>query len=154
MEISIVDYSPRFAKAFRTLNEQWIRSYFEIEEADRLVLGDPEGYVLNNKEGHILVAIYGNEPIGVVALISHGEHCFELAKMAVAPAFQGKGIGLILGQEAIRKAKAHGAKRLYLDSNTVLEPAMKLYRKLGFYEIESGVSPYRRCNIQMEMLFQ
>jgi len=153
MEISIVDYSHRYAKAFKSLNEQWIRNYFEIEEADLLALDDPEGYVLN-KDGHILVALNGSDPIGVVALIPHGERCFELAKMAVSPVFQGKGIGWMLGEAAINKAKLYGAQRLFLDSNTVLEPAIKLYRKLGFYEIESGASPYRRCNIQMEMILK
>ncbi len=84
--------------------------------------------------------------------MKQGESCFELAKMAVSLVAQGKGTGWLLGQAGIQKAKAHGADRLYLESNTDLKPAIGLYRKLGFHEIYGAVSPYRRCNIQMEML--
>ena len=38
-----------------------------------------------------------------------------------------------------------------LESNTILDPAINLYRKLGFEPVQGGVSPYDRCNIQMEM---
>ena len=44
-----------------------------------------------------------------------------------------------------------GATRVYLESNTILEPAINLYRKLGFKSVEGGASPYGRCNIQMEV---
>jgi hypothetical protein len=41
------------------------------------------------------------------------------------------------------------ADRVYLESNTILEPAIRLYRKLGFDEFVGEPSPYARCNIQM-----
>jgi GNAT superfamily N-acetyltransferase len=76
---------------------------------------------------------------------------FELAKMAVAPGAKGKGIGLLLGQACIDKARALGAGRVYLESNTKLRPAISLYHKLGFRKIAGPPSPYERCNIQMEL---
>lgn len=84
------------------------------------------------------------------------ENTYELAKMAVSPGVQGKGIGLLLSKSIIKKAKSLGAKRLYLESNSVLTPAINLYIKLGFKHIEDVVSegiksPYERCNIQMEL---
>lgn len=75
----------------------------------------------------------------------------ELAKMAVDKTAQGKGIGHLLSRAAIERAKSKGAKRLYLESNTVLKPALGLYTKLGFKKIVGQYSRYERSNIQMEL---
>ena len=64
---------------------------------------------------------------------------------------QGKGIGALLGRAAIGKAAELGAKKLYLESNTILEPAIHIYRKLGFKKIAGRETEYQRCNIQMEL---
>jgi DNA-binding MarR family transcriptional regulator len=79
--VTIVDYLPRHAKAFRTLNEDWINTYFKMEEADRRALNDPEGTFLQ-PGGFILMAVSGSKPVGACALLPHGEGCFELAKSA------------------------------------------------------------------------
>jgi DNA-binding MarR family transcriptional regulator/GNAT superfamily N-acetyltransferase len=76
---------------------------------------------------------------------------FELAKMGVSPLAQGRGIGFLLGQACIEKARALGAERIYLESNTRLKPAISLYHKLGFRKVAGPPSPYERCNIQMEL---
>jgi len=148
--VSIVEYSPAYAAAFKALNEEWIRTHFEIEEADSHSLDNPDDYILK-PGGHILLALLDGEPVGTCALINRGEDGFELAKMAVSPKVRGKGIGALIGQATLQKAREVGARRVYLESNTSLEPAINLYRKLGFVEIRGGVSPYKRCNIQMEM---
>lgn len=149
--IRIIDYSPRFAQAFRELNEQWIKKHFKIEDSDRRALNHPKGTILKGG-GHIFMAVDGEKPIGTCALIPHGDRCFELAKMAVLPAAQGKGVGELLGRTAIAWAKQQGADRLYLESNTGLEAAINLYHKLGFTKIVGPPSPYQRCNIQMELM--
>ena len=76
---------------------------------------------------------------------------FELAKMAVAPKAQGKKIGWLIGEAIKDKARSIGAKTLYLESNTLLTPAIHLYRKLGFMEVFGRDTPYERCNIQMAL---
>ena len=78
---------------------------------------------------------------------------FELAKMAVSPTAQGLGIGWLLGQACIERARSLGVRRLYLESNTRLKPAISLYHKLGFRKVAGPPSPYERCDIQMELLF-
>ncbi|MEO0433444.1 MAG: GNAT family N-acetyltransferase, partial [Cyanobacteria bacterium J06656_5] len=64
---------------------------------------------------------------------------------------QGKGIGWLLGQAAINRARELGAETIFLESNTVLKPAINLYQKLGFRKVVGQPSPYQRCNIQMEL---
>jgi ribosomal protein S18 acetylase RimI-like enzyme len=46
---------------------------------------------------------------------------------------------------------AAGGKRIILYSNTKLETAIALYRKLGFKEIPLD-GPYKRSDIKMELL--
>jgi DNA-binding MarR family transcriptional regulator/predicted GNAT family N-acyltransferase len=151
-KVQIVDYKSAYREAFRTLNEEWISTWFKMEEADYKALDDPKGYILN-KGGHILVALYEGEPVGVCALIKmkDPEYDFELAKMAVSPHARGKNIGWLLGNAVIEKARSLGARKLYLESNTVLKPAINLYYKLGFQKVIGHATPYERCNIQMEL---
>jgi len=84
-------------------------------------------------------------------MIKMDDDTFELAKMAGTDRAQGKNIGWLLGQAVITKAKSLGAKTLYLESNTKLEYAIRLYQKLDFQRIVGIPSPYERCNIQMEL---
>lgn len=151
-DVKIVEYKPEYQEAFRALNVEWISTYFEMEEADYKALDNPEEYILN-KGGKILVALYENEPVGVCALIkmNNPEYDFEMAKMAVSPKAQGKNIGWLLGQAIVAKAKELGAKKIYLESNTILKPAINLYYKLGFEKVFGLETPYKRCNIQMEL---
>lgn len=151
-KISIVPYEKKYRETFKVLNESWINHYFELEEADRKSLEDPEGYILD-KGGSIIIALYEDKPVGVCALIKMDdpEYDFELAKMAVAEEAKGKGIGLMLGKAVLEKAKLFKAKKVYLESNTILTPAISLYRKLGFRKIVGHTTPYERCNIQMEI---
>ena len=148
--VQIIPYAPKYKTHFKELNEAWITQHFKMEDTDRKSLDHPEDYILD-KGGEILVALYNETPVGVCALIKmdHPEYDFELAKMAVAPEAKGKGIGWILGQATLDKAKSLGAKTVYLESNTVLKPAIHLYHKLGFKKVVGYPTPYERCNIQM-----
>lgn len=152
-DIQIVDFQDKYREAFRSLNVAWITTYFKMEESDYVALDHPDTYILD-KGGYIVVALYKGEPVGVCALIKspYPAYDFELAKMAVAPAVQGKNIGWLLGQAVIEKARAAGASRLFLESNTRLTPAINLYYKLGFQKVVAAhASPYERSNIQMEL---
>lgn len=149
-EVEVVAYHPKYQTAFKQLNEDWISQYFKMEAADYKSLDHPKEYILD-KGGHILIALYKGEPVGTCALIKMDDDTFELAKMAVGAGAKGKGIGWILGTAAIEMAKQHDAKKLYLESNTILKPAINLYHKLGFKKVTGEPSPYERCNIQMEL---
>ncbi len=150
--VEIIDYTRKYKKVFKALNEEWISTYFKMEATDHKVLNNPEGYILK-KGGHIFIALYKNEPVGVCALIKmeKGAYDFELAKMAVSPKAKGKNLGYLLGQAVINKAKELGGATLFLESNTILKPAISLYQKLGFKKVVGLPSPYERCNIQMEL---
>ncbi len=149
----IVDYHPKYAAAFRDLNYAWIRKYFEVEAIDREQLDNAEASILR-PGGAIFIALVSGVPLGVCALESLATGRYELSKMAVDPSAQGQGIGYLLGQAVIRRARQLGGETLELESNTILAPAINLYRKLGFEEILLGESPYSRCNIRMQLELQ
>ncbi len=149
-QVNILPYSTELAIYFKELNIAWIQKYFTVEEHDTEQLDNPEEYIIS-KSGYILFAEYTNEIVGTCALIKTGENEFELAKMAVAAGLQGKQIGKKIAIAAIELAKQQGAKRLWLESNRILQPAINLYIKLGFIEIPITATPYARADIRMEM---
>ncbi len=148
--VTLLEYEAAYQPDFKRLNVEWIETYFRLEEKDLLTLDDPQSAILD-PGGRILLARYGQEIVGVVALVKMDGETFELAKMAVSPKAQGKGVGEMLGRAAIQKARSLGAKKVYLESNTRLKPAINLYHKLGFRKVTGNPSPYERCNIQMEL---
>lgn len=149
-QLQIIPYAQAHGAAFRHLNEAWITKYFRMEEADFRSLDDPEGYILQ-KGGYILMAQYEGEIVGACALIRIDQCTFEMAKMAVDDKAKGKGIGYALGKACIDKAKQLGIKKIELLSNTILTPAISLYRKLGFKEVPLPPTDYERANIKMEI---
>lgn len=148
--VTVINYEPKHQPMFKALNEAWISKYFKMEVQDYLALDKPDEKILK-PGGAILMLELNGEIVGTCALIKMSETRYELAKMAIDPSAQGKKLGFFLGLAIIERAKAMGATALYLESNTMLTPAINLYRKLGFVEMPRTESPYARCNIQMEM---
>lgn len=148
--LRIVTFDPLFAADFARLNYAWIERFFEIEPHDRELLDDPETHIIADG-GAIFFAVDDGEVVGTAALIADGDS-FELAKMAVDPEAQGRRIGSRLIEACISHASAAGKASIYLDSNTILDAAIHLYRKYGFVEAElDRSSPYARVNIRMRL---
>lgn len=150
--VKIIDYKPELASYFESLNIEWLDKYFYVEDYDKNVLGNPEEYIIN-KGGDILFAEWNNEIIGTCALLKYNDHEFEMTKMAVTERAQGKQVGKKLGLAIIERAKKLGAKKLVLESNKILTPALTLYERLGFkYAYKDfSTSTYQRANVYMEL---
>ena len=151
-ELRIELYQPSYQKDFVRLNSEWITTFFHLESSDRAVFNDPKGYILN-KGGQIFFAVNENgKAVGCCALIAHSkQEKYELAKMAVNPNYQGKGVGSLLGEAVLAYARSSGYKKLYLEGNTKMKASINLYRKLGFMEVSRKGASYSRCNIMMEL---
>ncbi len=134
--VVIRPYAPGDAEAFRDLNLAWLNAYFHVEPKDEATLSDPQKTVLA-PGGEIFVAEAEGTVVGCVALLLMAGQSYEVAKMAVAREMQGR-----------------GAKRLYLESNRVLTPALHLYESAGFRHLppeEVLTSPYARADVFMEL---
>jgi putative acetyltransferase len=101
--------------------------------------------------GRLLLARYGAEPAGCVALRSLEPGICEMKRLYIRPQFRGRGLGKMLANTSISEAKKIGYKTLRLDT---VEPKMKsavaLYRALGFREI----APYRPNPIEGAMYME
>lgn len=153
-EVRIVEYEPCYQPVFRKLNEQWITQHWQLEPHDIECLDHPQESIID-RGGHIFVALYRSEPVGVCALCKMDDpvYEYELAKLAVNPDIHGKGIGYLLCKAVVDKAKSLGARNIFLESNTLLKPAIHIYRKLGFRELAEYHPAYARGDIQMELFF-
>ena len=152
-DVQIRAFRPGDELAFRTFNEARITRFFVLEEKDHLTLGDPQKYILQ-LGGHILFAQLAKTLVGCCALVRLTPNSFEVAKMAVDKSLQGRGIGRLLLQSSIDLARSLGARRLYLETNSSLAPALHLYDALGFRHIaaeELPPSPYARADVRMEL---
>lgn len=151
-EVEIVEYDARYQDAYFTLNRQWIEKYWALEPHDIEMLSNPQKYIIE-QGGHIYVALISGRPVGVVALckLHDSPYDYELAKLAVDTEIRGKGIGRRLCEHLIGKAIEYGADTLFLESNTSLRPAIALYGKLGFKELDNYTPAYARGDIQMSL---
>ena len=149
-DVLIIPYEPRYQPDFKRLNLEWISQYFTVEPHDLEQLDQPDVHVLSN-DGQIFFAKLNDRIVGCVAVVNTGTTGFELAKMAVSPTAQGRGIGKKMCVAAIDYARQLGAKTVWLESNRVLTPALTIYGKVGFREVPSIPTPYARADIRMEM---
>jgi ribosomal protein S18 acetylase RimI-like enzyme len=146
----VVSYRDEFRDAFERLNRAWIETYFVLEDADREVFTDPRAKIVD-PGGDIFFVLEGDLVQGTCAVIRHSADECEIAKMAVAPGAQGRGFGDLLMNRAMAFAAELGARRVVIVSNTVLEPAIRLYRKHGFVQVPlEADSRYERANIRLE----
>jgi len=151
--LTIREFQSGDETSFRKLNEEWITRYFRIEPKDEEALLDPQSSILA-AGGRIFFAVSEGERVGCCALLARGADEFEVAKMAVAPAHQGSGVGRKLLEAVVDAARAAGTRRLYLETNRVLAPAIRLYQSIGFQHIPPSrvvPSPYARADIYMEL---
>ena len=149
--MTIVDFQPRHAEAWRTLNEAWISRWFTIEAKDRQVLDDPQGAILARGGRIFMAEDETGAPVGCVALLALPDGGYEVAKMTVAEGLRGSGLGKRLMQTCVEAGRAAGAPRLYLETNSGLAPALGLYRAFGFRDVESQPTEYARCDVWMEL---
>ena len=149
--IRIVDYSPRWREDFARLNIEWLERWFSVEAIDREVLGDPETHILQ-PGGHVLFAIdQDGRVVGTVALKRESEGVYELTKMAVAPEARGGGVGRALMQGVLDAFRAREGRELFLESNSMLGPAIALYESVGFrhHPAPRPGSHYARADVYM-----
>jgi DNA-binding MarR family transcriptional regulator len=147
--VRILPFEPRYASAFKRLNLEWLRKYFRVEPIDERVLSRPAAIL--RRGGLILLAQKGSKIIGTCALLKAGEARFELSKMAITEANQGLGVGRRLLQAALQAFEDRGGGELFLETNSILAPAITLYESVGFVHVPrpAGPSHYVRADVYM-----
>lgn len=150
MAVTIEPYRPHHAAAWRSLNEDWlIAGGYVLEAKDQLVLGDPQGVILD-KGGFIFIAERDGRPVGCCSLMAMADGGYEVGKMAVAEDARGLNLGWRLLEACEAAARAAPAPRLYLETNKAQTHAIALYRRFGFVDLPPRPSPYARADVWME----
>lgn len=150
--MEIVEFEPAHAGAFRSLNLAWISKLFAVEPKDEEVLSDPQGKIID-KGGRVFMALKDGETVGCVALMRMDDGGYEVAKMTVSETLRGSGLGRALMQRCIDAGAEMGARRLYLETNSGLAPALGLYRAMGFVDLPPADTPYVRADVFMERVY-
>lgn len=101
--------------------------------------------------GSLYLAYYDGELAGCIGLRKIDEQNCEMKRLYVRPKFRGKRIGNQLIQKIIEDAKQIGYSHMLLDTLPFLESALYMYKKYGFYEIESYNDSPMSTSIYMKL---
>ncbi|MBT8378576.1 MAG: GNAT family N-acetyltransferase [Ignavibacteria bacterium] len=87
---------------------------------------------LNNPNNHFVVAELKNKIIGFYALVPLDQDKFELEALFIDPEYIGKGIGIVLFQDAKSFATVKGVKSIIIQGDPNAE---KFYKAMGCKKI-------------------
>ena len=113
---------------------QWLNIDLCFQGFDEELLHLEEMYAL--PYGAIFLAKENDLFSGSVAVRKKENGIAELKRMYIRPAFRKQGIAELLLNEALGFAKNAGYEKIRLDTLASMVPAMSLYKKAGFYEID------------------
>ncbi len=152
-EFTIRPFDDALAPDFHRINAAWIDAMFRLEPTDLDVLLHPRARIVDAGGAILFLEVPGEGVIGTVALQKTGERQFELTKMGVTPAAQGRGAGEALLLAALAEADRLGAERLYLLTSAKCAAAIRLYERHGFVH-DAGIMQefggrYARCDVAM-----
>lgn len=102
-------------------------------------------------DGRLYLACWNGVPAGCIGLRKIDRENCEMKRLYVRPEFRGKQIGARLIQKIIEDAKEIGYSHMLLDTLPFLESALHIYKKHGFYEIESYNDSPMESSIYMRL---
>lgn len=113
--------------------------------------------------GALLVAVDGADVLGSVLFVEPGSQYAELSRageaefrmLAVDPTAQGRGVGRVLVQACVDRARGTGCTAVVICVRDFAMPAQKLYQSLGFVRVPdldwSPLPDVRLLALRLEM---
>jgi mycothiol synthase len=95
----------------------------------------------------VFFAVCGDEPVGMTTAWTYTHEGREVGLIhwvAVTPAHRGKGLGEALNVQALHCMRTMGRREAVLNTNAVLQSAVRLYLRLGFREAWRQVVYFRK----------
>jgi len=142
-------------------------TFIKLETGDHLpyellLLADPSKDLVDDyvRRADVFIARFEEETIGVVVLLELTEEAVEIKNIAVKPEFQGRGVGGLLMDGALKAAKLNGYSKAIIGTANSSVGQLYLYQKLGFelteikrdYFVEHYPEPIYENGIQAKHL--
>ena len=137
-----------FQEYANALNEQGFAAALELQAFETELATLPGSYA--PPAGCLLLAST-HEPAGCIALrpLDAPAVC-EMKRLYVRPSHRSSGVGRALVEHLLAEARAASYKWMRLDTLPSMQSAHRLYRALGFYEID----PYGRDPLPEALFFE
>lgn len=149
------DDSKEIKELFLEYTKMLIEKEPSMEEYLKLQSYDSEIEHLNDKYGlpygRLYIAKFDNEIVGCIALRKIDDKNCEMKRLFVKPEFRGNNIANELINTIIDDTKVIGYKYMLLDILPFLKSAIHLYKKVGFYEIDSYNNSLVKSSIFMKL---
>lgn len=111
------------------------QAYLDVQHYGRELRHLDEKY--GPPDGRLYLAYCDGALAGCVGLRRlDGQGC-EMKRLYVRPAFRGKKLGALLVERIIADAREIGYAHMLLDTLPFLKSAIQMYKKFGFYEVDS-----------------
>jgi len=101
---------------------------------DLLLLADPSIVLITSylSSSEVYVMEQNGQAIACYVLLAHNAEITEIKNISVNPAWQGKGLGKILLQDAAQRARANGYRRICIGTGNSSIAQLYLYQRQGF----------------------
>ena len=134
--MKIVDGKPYIQQIKELIIEyaKWLGRNLSFQNLDDELKDPAKKYT--SPEGELLVAVEGEDVLGMIAYHKHSDTRCEMKRLYVKPSCRGMKLGEKLIEELIAHARQAGYKEMVLDTIVPLQTAIHLYKKLGFTECE------------------
>jgi putative acetyltransferase len=144
--------NPKIARAIRAILIEYGVPKVGTAYADKILDTLFEAYDIESAVYFVVEKngkIYGGA--GIKQLDNYNGNVCELQKMYFLPEARGIGLGKKMMDICLQKATSLGFEKCYLETLPYMEEARKLYRKVGFKDLEApmGDTGHYSCNLWM-----
>jgi len=133
-------YRNEMALLYREYNELLLKVSPAMAESLAMQNFDVELDELEKKfgppAGRLVLCLDVDEPAACVGIKRFNDEICELKRLYVRPQYRGHRLGEKLTLMMMDEARSAGYSRMYLDTLPGLKTALKIYRSMGFYDIE------------------
>lgn len=149
--MKVIPFEESYRKDFIAFNKDWIISNFgfleehDIETFEKIDEAMEAGAM-------IFFAVENDIALATCMAMPMEGKTWEICKLGSNKNVPHKGAGSAVFEAAMKWALEHGAKRLFILSNSKLKPALHIYEKYGFKEIKLEDYEYTRGDIAFEYI--
>lgn len=151
-KMNVIEYEKKYKEAFIQFNTDWITDNFGfLEDEDIYTFSHIEESLENG--AMIYFAVKGGDVLATcMAKPLNNDGVWEICKLGSNKNIPHKGAGSAVFEASMKWAVNHGAKKLFILSNSKLKPALHIYKKYGFHEIKLKDYEYVRGDIAFEYI--